>query len=157
MDDYKRGLLNGTIIASKSKIEDLKFQIKQIKISLDCEEKYLKDQESQLAEIENPNSGLLKKLNGMLGCYPEYSTVWIQCISFKLTPDRENYSELTFNVMNDADEFQEHSITAEDLIESYNKYGAKLEEHYGETCEYFDQEGVDSFMQYHFFGSLVYG
>ncbi len=94
------------------------------------------------------------KIQQMLHNYPEYSTEWIRCTNWN------DYSNLEFSVLDPLhgdEHFVSKKVKPEDLANTYIKYGAKLESVYEETCEFFDMEMVDVFMQYHFYGKVVYG
>jgi len=143
--EFKRGFRAGRIAALKASKEDL--------------ETIIKSYQNMIEELEafepNPavNEELIKSLQSMLENYPEYSTDWIRCINWN------DYSNLEFIVMSESDEndLKMVSVKPEDLIPTYEKYGEKIEKHYEETCEFFDMEMVDVFMQYHFYGRVIYG
>lgn len=156
-DVYKKGLLAGGIIHIKAEVDNLKFEAERALSRYEMKAEYLKEREAELAELEaetnkGGNDETIKMLGELLKSYPEYSSQWIQCTGWR------DYSQLTFEVEHDEGEFKTHVLNGSDLLPTWEKHGEDLcKRSEDENPLYWDQEELDVFMQYHFFGSVVYG
>lgn len=144
IDTHARGLKQGQLIQIEANIMKL---TSELKFATQEQDKLIEE----LKFVQTPTEELVGKLNDMLKCYPEYSSEHIQCIKFG------DYTTLTFDVMGDEGGQAIYSLNGSDLIHAWNEHKEKLIANFGDDPEEWDAEGVDCFMQYHFYGEIVYG